>query len=132
MPQIHDALFLLLAQRVQPPRLELRAVRTQDGYLAERRLRTFVDDEYRQAVCYRKLPRGVTRIEIGSIARNALCDWILDDTSFGSRRDADRPTVYLVVAELIRATSKDELKGLLWRALVLGDTERLCVQARCR
>jgi len=34
-----------------------------------------------------------------------------------SWRDADRPAVYLAVAELIRATSKDELKGLLWRAL---------------
>ena len=37
MPQIHDVLSLLLVQRVQPPRLELRTVRTQDGYLAERR-----------------------------------------------------------------------------------------------
>jgi len=41
----------------------------------------------------------------------------LDDTNFRSWHDADRPAVYLAVAELIRATSKDELKGLLWRAL---------------
>ena len=54
MPQSHHVLFLLLEQRVQPPRLELRTVRTQDGDLAERRLRPFVDDDYRQVVCYRK------------------------------------------------------------------------------
>ena len=30
MPQSHHALFLLLEQRVQPPRLVLRTVRTQD------------------------------------------------------------------------------------------------------
>ena len=54
VPQIHDASFLLPEQRGQPPRPELRTVRTQEGYLAERRLRTFVDDEYRHVVCYRK------------------------------------------------------------------------------
>jgi len=116
MSQIHNALFLLPLQSVQPPRLVLRTVRTQDGYLADRRLRTFVNDEYRQVVCHRKR-RGVTRTELGSIARNALCAWILDDISFRSCRNADRPAVYLAVAELIRATSKVELKGLLWRAL---------------
>ena len=99
------------------PRLVLRTVRTQDGYLADRRLRTSVDDEYRQVVCHRKLPRGVTRSEIGSIARIALSAWISDDTSFRGWRSADRPAVYQAVAELMRATSKDELKGLLWRTL---------------
>ena len=54
MPKIDDALSLLLEQRVQPLWLGLRTVRTQDGCLAERRLRTFVDDEYRQVVCHRK------------------------------------------------------------------------------
>ena len=39
MPKIHHALFLLRKQGVQPPRPELRTVRTQEGYLAERRLR---------------------------------------------------------------------------------------------
>ena len=58
MPQIHDAKFRLLEQRAQPPRLVLRTVRTQEGYLADRRLRTFVDDECRQVVCHRKR-RGV-------------------------------------------------------------------------
>ena len=51
MPQIHDALFLPLEQRVQPPRLVLRTVRIQEGDLTERRLRTLVDDEYRQVFC---------------------------------------------------------------------------------
>ena len=36
MPQSYDALFLLREQRVQPPRLVLRTVRRQDGYLAAR------------------------------------------------------------------------------------------------
>ena len=31
-----------------------------------------------------------------------------------SWRNADRPAVYLAVVELIRATSKDELKGLVY------------------
>ena len=34
MPQSHEALFLLLEQGAQPPRLVLRTVRTQEGYLA--------------------------------------------------------------------------------------------------
>ena len=33
-----------------------------------------------------------------------------------SWRNADRPAVYLAVAGLIQATSKDELKSLLWQA----------------
>ena len=58
MPQSHHALSLLLEQRVQPPRLELRTVRAQEGDLAERCLRTFVDDDYWQVVCHRQR-RGV-------------------------------------------------------------------------
>ena len=57
MPKIHHALFLLFEQRVQPPWLGLRTFRTQEGDHAERRLRTCVDDEYRQVVCYRKRRR---------------------------------------------------------------------------
>jgi len=58
MSQIHNALFLLLEQRVQPPRLVLSTVGTQDGDHAERRLRTFVDDDYRQVVGHRQR-RGI-------------------------------------------------------------------------
>ena len=54
MPRATTPYLCCLSRAVQPPRPVLHAVMTQGGYHAERRLRTFVDDEYRQLVCPRK------------------------------------------------------------------------------
>ena len=59
MSQITMPCFCCFSRRRQPPRLKLRTVRTHDGYLAGRRLRTFVDGDYQQFVSEIRGPFGL-------------------------------------------------------------------------
>ena len=78
----------------------------------------------------RKLPRGVTRTEIGSITRNVLSACILDDISFRSWRNADR---FGRLPCRRRADSGDQQRraeGSAVAGAVLGHVKRLPVQSR--
>ena len=112
MPQNHDALFLLLERHVQPPRLVLRIVRTQEGYLAERRLRTSVDDEYRYVFATASAEASPAP-RSAAIACSAPCAWILDDASFGNSSNANRPAAYLTDSVTHPRTMASEKK--LWK-----------------
>jgi hypothetical protein len=65
----------------------------------------------------KRLPRGADKSKLGSMLRNALSAWLMDDTEQVSWHDADRPALYLLVVQMLQMTSFQERVTLVTAAM---------------
>ena len=61
----------------------------------------------------RRLPHGVDKRRLGSMLRNALTAWVMDDSTLRTWHEADRPALYLYVTTMLQMTSYSERAALV-------------------